>query len=107
MILYIIYKACMSISGRGGQREGSGRPSPWNNKKTVAIRVPEVFAEEVINYARRLDDGQEIMVSDNVQSQKLLEMLEKALQYRANSFGQGLKILREMKAVLENVQNQP
>lgn len=106
MIVYIIYEVYMSISGRGGQREGSGRPSPWNNKKTIAIRVPEIFAEELIDYARRLDSGKEIVVSDNVQSQKLLEMLEKALQYKANSFSQGLKILREMKAVLESVQNQ-
>lgn len=96
----------MSVSGRGGQREGSGRPSAWNNKKTVAIRVPEVFAEEVIDYARRLDRGEKTEDSDSVQNQKILELLNKALQYKANSFGQGLKILREIKVILETVRNQ-
>lgn len=96
----------MSTSSRGGSREGSGRPSAWNNKKTVAVRVPEVFASELLDYARRLDRGEKVLSSDSVQNQKVLEMLEMALQYKANSFGQGLKILREIKAILENVQNQ-
>ncbi|AFY91308.1 hypothetical protein [Chroococcidiopsis thermalis] len=96
----------MSISGRGGQREGSGRPSPWNNKKTVAIRVPEVFVEEVVEYARRLDRGERVVNSDSVQNQKLLEMLKNALDVPTKSFGKGKVILREIVSILETAQNQ-
>lgn len=96
----------MSISGRGGQREGSGRPSPWNNKKTVAIRVPEVFAEEVVEYARRLDRGEKVVTSDSVQNQKILEMLKDALNVPTKSFGKGKAILREIVSILEIAQNQ-
>lgn len=96
----------MSISGRGGSREGSGRPSAWNNKKTVAIRVPECFAETLLEYARQLDRGETVQSSDNVQNQKILEMLRIALQQPTNSFGKGKAILKEIVCIIDNVQNQ-
>jgi hypothetical protein len=40
---------------RGGARKGAGRFSTWNNRKTKLIRVPEVFADRVVHYARQLD----------------------------------------------------
>lgn len=103
----------MNISGRGGSREGSGRPSTWNNKKTVAIRVPEIFSEQILDYARHLDNGEIIQVTDNVhnqldnvQYQKVLQLLHDALGVPSKSFGKGKVILREIKSILESVQNQ-
>ena len=106
MILYNIYITDMSISGRGGSREGSGRPSPWNNKKTVAIRVPECFALKLLDYARRMDQGKELDNLDNVQNQKTLIMLKDALNYPTNSFGKGKTVIKEVISMIENVQNQ-
>lgn len=40
---------------RGGYREGSGGKPTWKHGKTKVIRVPEVLAEKVIEYARRID----------------------------------------------------
>jgi hypothetical protein len=110
----------MSISGRGGSREGSGRPSAWNHKKTVAIRVPECFAEQLLVYARQLDTSEIPQGNDNVQNQgnivqyqtnnvqyqKVLLMLKDALEYPTNRFGKGKAILKEVISILESVQNQ-
>lgn len=72
----------------------------------TAIRVPEVFAEEVVEYARRLDRGERVVASDSVQNQKLLEMLKNALDVPTKSFGKGKVILREIVSILETAQNQ-
>lgn len=41
--------------GRGGQREGAGRKSGWKHSETQTIRVPKIFAAQVLDYARQLD----------------------------------------------------
>jgi hypothetical protein len=45
------------IMTRGGAREGAGGKSTWNNGKTKTIRVPEALADQVLEYAKRLDKG--------------------------------------------------
>ncbi len=40
---------------RGGYREGAGRKFKWKSGKTKAIRVPEALAEEILDYAKKLD----------------------------------------------------
>ena len=45
---------------RGGSRKGAGRKSAWNNKETTVIRVPKVFAEQLLGIAQRLDRGESI-----------------------------------------------
>jgi hypothetical protein len=47
-------------SSRGGYRENAGRKSSWQHGKTQTIRVPKVFASQLIQIARRLDNGEEI-----------------------------------------------
>jgi hypothetical protein len=47
----------MGVSGRGGARTGGGRPSPWQHQPTSTIRVPEIFAETLLEIARELDKG--------------------------------------------------
>ena len=42
---------------RGGFREGSGGKSTWNYGKTKTIRVPELLVDQVLEYARKLDEG--------------------------------------------------
>lgn len=42
---------------RGGCREGSGSKSTWNYGKTKTIRIPEALVDRVLEYARKLDEG--------------------------------------------------
>lgn len=99
----------MSVSGRGGHREGSGRPSQWNNKKTVAVRVPECIVEQVVEYARKLDreeftdnvQNQSIASLDIVQIHKALEILKAALPIKAGNGGAIKVKIREAIEVLE------
>lgn len=50
-------------SGRGGRRVGAGRPSNWNNSKTVVIRIPEHFVPQILEIVRLLDNGGRVKVS--------------------------------------------
>lgn len=43
---------------RGGHRDNAGRKSTWNNGDTQTIRVPKVFADQLIEIAKKLDRGQ-------------------------------------------------
>lgn len=40
--------------------ENAGRKSSWQHGETQTIRVPKVFASQLIQMARRLDNGEEI-----------------------------------------------
>ena len=42
---------------RGGKRKGAGRKADWKHGKTKTIRVPEVLADEILEYAHKLDIG--------------------------------------------------
>ncbi len=42
---------------RGGHRDKAGRKKTWNNSETKTIRVPKVFAEQLLEIARLLDSG--------------------------------------------------
>lgn len=57
---------------RGGQREGSGSKPRWKHGKTKVIRVPEVLADQIIEYARELDEGK--VKNDNVK--QIMPMLK-------------------------------
>lgn len=47
-------------SARGGYRENAGRKSSWQHAETQTIRVPKVFASQLLQMARRLDNGEGI-----------------------------------------------
>lgn len=47
-----------SSSVRGGYRENAGRKSSWNHRDTCTIRIPKPFAEQLVELARRLDNGE-------------------------------------------------
>lgn len=42
---------------RGGKREGAGGKSTWKNGKTKTIRVPIALADEILKFAKELDDN--------------------------------------------------
>lgn len=43
---------------RGGFRENAGRKSGWNNTETQVIRVPKSLASQLIEIARKLNNGE-------------------------------------------------
>ena len=47
----------MKNSGRGGARSGGGRPSRWQHRPTQTIRVPQIFADVLLEIAKELDQG--------------------------------------------------
>lgn len=42
---------------RGGKREGAGGKPTWKNGKTKTIRVPIALADEILKFAKELDDN--------------------------------------------------
>jgi hypothetical protein len=70
---------------RGGYREKAGRKSEWvSSSQTRPIRVPDWMADQVLEFARKLDNGEAI---DNVQNQsshghegKAVESIESVVQ---------------------------
>lgn len=38
--------------------------SAWKNRRTKAIRIPEVFESEIMRYARALDAGEKVLVAE-------------------------------------------
>lgn len=59
----------------GGQRKGSGSKPGWKHGKTKVIRVPEALAEQVIEYARKLDEGK-IKNDDAKQITPMLKIID-------------------------------
>ena len=58
---------------RGGRRDGAGRKSGWLHPETTVIRVPKVFAGQLIEIAQKLDNGEYL---DSVsESEKVLDDL--------------------------------
>lgn len=49
-----------SNSGRGGYRDNAGRKSSWKHSATQTIRVPKVFAQQLVKLAHQLDNGEAI-----------------------------------------------
>jgi hypothetical protein len=42
---------------RGGKRPGAGGQFKWKHGKTKTIRVPEVLAEQILEFAQKLDES--------------------------------------------------
>jgi hypothetical protein len=58
--------------GRGGHREKAGRKSGWKHSETQTIRVPKVFAAQLLDYARRLDSGEDLELARSSPELKVL-----------------------------------
>jgi hypothetical protein len=71
--------------GRGGVRSNSGAKGKWKHGKTKLIRVPEELADQILEFARKLDEGANIesetepktdssLVLDSVSESKVLDL---------------------------------
>jgi hypothetical protein len=70
---------------RGGIRSNSGAKGKWKHGKTKSIRVPVALAEQILEYARNLDESAIIEsetesktnytpISDSVTESKVLDL---------------------------------
>jgi hypothetical protein len=50
---------------RGGARLNAGAKAKWKRGKTKVIRVPESLADQVLDYAKKLDDQQVSVVNES------------------------------------------
>lgn len=72
---------------RGGWR-GGGRPLLYQNQPTKTIRVPEAFADELIQFAQRLDSGESVSLHQRPKNEaRAREILNNALTLKANAGG--------------------
>jgi hypothetical protein len=62
-----------AYSGRGGERDGAGRPRAWKHTPTTAVRVPEPLVKQIMVYAHELDNGA-VQIQTNV-SEQLSELI--------------------------------
>jgi hypothetical protein len=71
--------------GRGGVRSNSGAKGKWKHGKTKLIRVPEDLADQILEFAHKLDEGANIesetepktdssLVLDSVSESKVLDL---------------------------------
>ncbi|MEM6614111.1 MAG: hypothetical protein AAF652_18045 [Cyanobacteria bacterium P01_C01_bin.72] len=85
---------------RGGYREGAGGKSTWRHGKTKVIRVPEALSEQILEYARTLDQnpdsicdreidlsGVNLQRANNEYSIKLSSLINLGYIIKPNSLG--------------------
>lgn len=78
--------------------------SPWNYPKTVAIRVPENIRNDVINYAKDLDNklfnnNSSICTVQLIKIESILSKIErKESGYKANSAS---KLIADLKQIID------
>lgn len=86
--------------------------SKWNSGETKTIRVPVVLADQVLDYARKLDNGETVSQVIQVDSTKpykledetlsqVIQMLSEALALKANAGGAIKGKIREAIALLQ------
>ena len=106
---------------RGGARPNSGPPPSWKHGRTTTIRVPRSLAGQIVQLARRLDEGKleldtgskiERDTGSNIECDtgskiehdtgskiaEAVEILTEALKLKSNAGG---KIKVEIRKVLE------
>lgn len=71
----------------------------WNNQPTKLIRVPEILADQIINYARQLDNQNNL--NNNHVTGKLKAIIEKIENqekgYKSNSATALIKDVKKLK----------
>lgn len=85
------YRAISFMVLQGG-RNASTWAAGWNSGATKVIRVPEVLADEIMNYARALDNGESLLQGNEreIILNAIARFIElRAAQRHANQFTQG------------------
>lgn len=51
---------------RGGKREGAGNKFKWKHGKTKTIRVPVELADQLLELAKKLDEGETVVSESEI-----------------------------------------
>ncbi|EAZ87943.1 hypothetical protein [Crocosphaera chwakensis] len=51
---------------RGGKREGAGNKFKWKHGKTKTIRVPVELADQLLELAKKLDEGETVISQSEI-----------------------------------------
>jgi hypothetical protein len=86
--------------GRGGVRSNSGAKSKWKHGKTKLIRVPEELADQILEYAHKLDEGANIESVTESESSYSLTFDSVADSKTLNLSGVSIRICNGKSAVL-------
>ena len=68
---------------RGGARPGAGAKGSWKSGPTKTIRVPEALADDVLELARQLDQGESIdsdTESNGDGEERVIEFLDELIE---------------------------
>ena len=52
---------------RGGKREGAGAKFKWKHGKTKTIRVPVELADQLLELAKKLDEGETVVSQSEIE----------------------------------------
>ena len=78
----------------GGKTKTTFRET-WKHGKTVSIRVPEKLKTQVIELARKLDDGEKLIVYSKINKHQLLKILDNFIELKRSQHGQNSAQLKK------------
>ena len=58
---------------RGGKREGAGAKFKWKHGKTKTIRVPVDLADQVLELAKKLDEGETLVSQSDIEKVAIID----------------------------------
>jgi hypothetical protein len=70
---------------KGGYR-GTTWGSSWKHGKTIVIRVPEILVDDIMNYARQLDDGENNCLVTGNAADEILKAIDSYIKIRQESY---------------------
>ena len=85
---------------RGGPRPNSGRKSPWIHTPTQTIRVPSAFADQLLEVAHQLDQGEVIGsvsksdIDSDTKSNKVIDFVIKSFSMSTLALSERLGVPR-------------
>jgi len=65
---------------RGGYRKGAGRRGEWRNSETQVIRVPKILVPQILEIARSLDRGFQVVLTSSEVVQIIQPIAETQVQ---------------------------
>lgn len=64
---------------RGGFRKNAGRKSGWGHSETTVIRVPQAFASQILEVARKLDKGETLDFDTDSDSHRIESVIDSGI----------------------------
>jgi hypothetical protein len=89
-------------SGKGGPGLGQGRKPKWQHQPTDAIRVPQIFMDDLVDIAIQMDKGLYHRAIAHPKTEEAIVILQSALSLKPNAGGAIKEKIRQALAVLNS-----